>query len=115
MKCTNSELIKNNIIKDIEENETKDKIETVLKSMQEFLIEKNNRYGDSALNPVGIFGKHVKKGQEAANGILIRLDDKLGRIKNADQLRKNDLVDITGYLTLLLCAMGYDDFEDLID
>ena len=96
--------------------ETKDKIDKVLSGAKVFLHTKNARYGDSALNPVSVFTKHVKReNEQGVNGILIRLDDKLKRISNSDVLRKNDVVDILGYLVLLCCAKDWYDFSDLID
>jgi hypothetical protein len=90
------------------------KIETritqVLSSLGMLLQEKNKRYGNSALAPIGIFNK-----TGAVNGITVRLDDKISRIKNATELRKNDVVDIMGYLTLLCVANEWTDFNDLID
>ena len=45
---------------------------------------------------------------DATNSILIRLDDKIGRIKsNTDETpRTNDVADIIGYCVLLLISMG---------
>jgi len=45
---------------------------------------------------------------DARNSILIRLDDKLSRIRaNTDDMpRINDVADIIGYCTLLLISMG---------
>ena len=93
----------------------KEKIEAVYTSHMEMLKAKNKRYGNSALDPVGVFGKHVKPGADAVNSILIRLDDKLARVRNADELRKNDVSDTIGYLMLLRIGMGWDDFGDQID
>ena len=91
-------------------------IKKVTENLNSFLCEKNKRYGDSALNPLSVFSKHVNKdGLSSINSILIRLDDKLKRVKNSSTLRKNDIVDITGYLILLCCANGWLDFKDLID
>ena len=78
------------------------------------LIEKNQRYGDSALNPANIFSP-----VGAADQICNRLDDKLNRIKtsrqNGQPLRKNDVCDVFGYLALLMIANGWTDFKDQID
>ena len=71
-----------------------------------FLIEKNNRYGDSALSPIQIFSKTPPSAQ-----ISNRLDDKLNRIKNNSTLLKNDLSDTLGYLTLLSIQNDYIEFE----
>lgn len=93
----------------------KEQIEAVYASHMNMLKEKNKRYGNSALEPVGVFGKHVKAGEDATNSILIRLDDKLARVRNADELRKNDVSDIIGYLMLLSIGSGWDDFSDQVD
>ena len=67
-----------------------------------------------ALNP-----KHIFYKGDAVNSILIRLDDKLGRIMaNTDEKpRINDVADIIGYCTLLLISMGVDkaDIDNLRD
>jgi len=52
---------------------------------------------------------------QALDNLLVRLDDKLKRVQNADELRKNDIADIIGYLILLCVNQGWDDFSDLID
>ena len=86
------------------------KITKTVDSLKGFLLEKNRRYGNSALSPLGVFNK-----KDATEGILIRLDDKLMRIKNSDVLRKNDIADVMGYLTLLCVEKGWTNFDDLID
>lgn len=82
---------------------TEEKIKEITNAMQDLLIYKNQKYGDSALNPNNIFFKG-----DATNSILIRLDDKIGRIKTntEDKPRVNDVADIIGYCTLLLISMG---------
>lgn len=92
------------------EMNTQDKIRAVFQSMAELVLEKNRRYGDSALKPVRIFSR-----AEADEGIKIRLDDKISRVINAGELRKNDLADIMGYLCLLCVSSGWTDFSDLVD
>lgn len=89
---------------------TSDKIQETLLSLNTLLQEKNKRYGNAALNPLGIFNKN-----RATDGILIRLDDKLQRVKNSDILRKNDIADIMGYLTLLCVEKEWTNFDELID
>jgi len=84
-------------------------VHTVLDSIQQVLIEKNKRYGNSALEPLKIFSK-----KDASQAILQRLDDKLSRIKNSEELRKNDIFDLMGYLVLLSISEKWD-FFDLID
>ena len=92
--------------------ETQEKIALVFDGMREVVLEKNRRYGDSALSPLGCFSK-----LSSDESIRIRLDDKLKRIANAptSDLRKNDVADIIGYLSLLCVSRGWIDFNDLID
>ena len=97
-----------------ETSETQEKIKEITNAMCDLLLYKNQKYGDSALKPKRIFYKG-----DATNSILIRLDDKLGRIMaNADEMpRINDVADIIGYCTLLLIGMGAtaDDIQKLKD
>ena len=90
--------------------ETYAAITAVFNSMRDLVLEKNKRYGDSALSPLGCFSK--LSGDE---GIRIRLDDKLKRISNSGDLRKNDIADLIGYLSLLCVARGWTNFDDLLD
>jgi hypothetical protein len=73
-------------------------VEEVLDSIEKMLIEKNRKYGNSALDPLGVFSQ-----LSAKEGLLIRIDDKLKRIKNGS-LEKDDedvVNDLIGYLVLL--------------
>ena len=94
--------------------ETQQKIKDILSGMTDLLLYKNEKYGDSALKP-----KHRFYKGDSTNSILIRLDDKIGRIEsNTDELpRVNDVADIIGYCTLLLISMGVtkEDLEKLKD
>jgi len=95
--------------KDSETATTTENIKKVCRSIMGVLVEKNNRYGNSALEPKKIFS-----GLNSEEGIRIRLDDKLGRIKNSQELRKNDVADLIGYAILLSVTKGWI-FDDLID
>lgn len=95
---------------ELQSKTTSQSIEDILESLNNLLQEKNKRYGNAALSPLGIFNKN-----SPTEGILIRLDDKLNRIKNSDILRKNDIADVMGYLTLLCVEKEWTNFEDLID
>ena len=92
------------------ENAQKD-IQTACQSLSEFLLEKNRRYGNSALEPVGIFAKAIEPNDQ----LTVRIDDKLARIRNSKELRKNDVVDPAGYLILVMIANGWTDLKDQID
>ena len=87
-----------------------EQIKQVCNSLSELLLEKNKRYGNAALQPIKIFNK-----TSASDSIKTRLDDKLSRVKNSDSLRKNDIMDIMGYLVLLCIAEDWLDFSDLVD
>ena len=83
--------------------DTQEKIAALLDSMKDLLLYKNQKYGDSALKPKKIFYKG-----DSTNSILIRLDDKLGRVMSntEEKPRVNDVADIIGYCTLLMISMG---------
>ncbi|WP_405291880.1 hypothetical protein [Methanobrevibacter sp.] len=87
--------------------ESQKKISEVCDSMKDLLLYKNKKYGDSALNPNNVFYKG-----DSTNSIKIRLDDKIGRIKNCDETRVNDVADIIGYCVLLLVSMNTSN-EDI--
>ncbi|MBP8993139.1 MAG: hypothetical protein KBG30_04930 [Bacteroidales bacterium] len=86
----------------------KEDVQKVLFHLEEFLLEKNKNYGNSALEPLRVFSK-----VENSEGILVRIDDKLSRIKNSKELRKNDVVDLLGYLVLLCIQKGWTNFNEL--
>lgn len=88
------------------------KITDACDAMKDLLLYKNEKYGDSALSPNNVFYKG-----DSTNSIKIRLDDKLGRVKNSQEIRINDVCDIIGYCTLLLVSMGVtkSDIEFLKD
>jgi len=74
------------------------KVKEVLDSIENLLISKNAKYGNAALEPLGVFSKLSPE-----QGLLIRIDDKLKRIKNGS-LEKDDedvVNDLIGYLVLL--------------
>ena len=79
----------------------------ILSSINDMLNEKDKRYGNSALKPLKIFSKHLEYGS--------RIDEKLARVKNSDELRKNDIADIIGGLVLICRDKGWEDFSDQID
>jgi hypothetical protein len=84
-----------------------DKFGGILDSLKDLLDYKNEKYGNVALNPLNIFSEF--------GGIGQRLDDKLARIKNCDELRKNDICDLMGYLVLLCKEHGFEDFSEFKD
>ena len=81
---------------------TKDKLIKKCNELSNLLIKKNKAYGDSALNPAGIFSK-----LEASEALKIRLDDKLKRIQNVgvSDETEDTLMDCAGYMVLLMIAL----------
>lgn len=91
-------------------NDTTTAIRLVCENLSFFVEHKNNNYGNSALEPLRIFSK-----SDSENQLYDRIDDKLSRIKNSNEFRKNDIVDLMGYLVLLCIKKGWMSFKDLID
>ena len=76
------------------------RVSHVLSEVYELLLEKNRKYGDSALNPIRGFSNANPTEQ-----LRVRIDDKLKRQANGDTTE--DLVlDLLGYLVLLRIAEG---------
>lgn len=65
------------------------------------LTEKNQRYGDSAANPLRVFSRAAADEQ-----LRVRIDDKLSRLARGSGKDDEDvLLDLCGYLALL-AALG---------
>jgi hypothetical protein len=80
---------------------TKSSIKSKCKKLEELLLYKNEKYGDSALQPLNIFSK---AGPVA--GLKMQIDHKLKRIMNAGLVdaTEDTLQDLAGYLILLMIA-----------
>ena len=82
---------------------TRDDIARVCDDVKQLLLEKNAKYGDSALEPVRTFSK-----ASAVEQILVRIDDKLSRIQRGAGIVGDDedvIQDLIGYLVLLTIAL----------
>lgn len=81
---------------------TKDDIVRVCNNTKNLLVKKNQAYGDSALNPLGIFGNG-----DAVVSLGARMDDKLMRLKSLGIGKDSvdTLYDLHGYITLLIIAI----------
>ena len=87
-------------------------VSEVLIEIKDLLISKNQKYGNSALEPLGVFSK-----LSAEEGLLVRIDDKLKRIKNGS-LEKDDedvINDLIGYLVLLKIHSNREQSFDELD
>ena len=71
-------------------------LDDVLREVRTMLIEKNEKYGNSALEPVRIFSS-----AGPAEQIKVRLDDKLSRLKRGGKDDEDVELDLIGYLLLL--------------
>lgn len=86
----------NEIVNDAMDAPVGDEIIAVCLDIAELLIAKNRAYGNSALEPLRIFSKASPEEQ-----ILVRMDDKLSRIKTATEDDREDAyLDLVGYLIL---------------
>lgn len=84
----------------METSQSQHDIATVCNQVRDLLLEKNRKYGDSALQPVRIFSKSSTQEQ-----IKVRLDDKLSRLRSAQSDEDEDVIlDLIGYLMLLRVA-----------
>jgi hypothetical protein len=71
-------------------------LHSLLYEIEEMLISKNIKYGNSALEPLRIFSKASSQEQ-----LKVRIDDKLSRLKTQDVSEDEDVVnDLIGYLIL---------------
>jgi len=77
------------------------KIENKCLEICKFLLEKNKSYGNSAAENINIFST-----LQPIEGVKLRIDDKLKRIKNQSQkvehafMDENNIRDLIGYLIL---------------
>lgn len=81
-------------------NSTSSQIINICDKVKFLLLEKNRKYGDSAVNPVRVFSK-----ADSVEQIKVRIDDKLSRLKNQQGDEDEDVIlDLIGYLILLRIA-----------
>lgn len=68
--------------------------------IKNMLLEKNMKYGDSALNPVRVMSK-----SDSVEQIKVRIDDKLSRLSQGHLNDDEDVInDLIGYFVLLKIA-----------
>lgn len=82
-----------------------DDLDHVLAEIRATMIDKNRKYGDSALSPVRIFSK-----ANSIEQIRVRLDDKISRMASGQQDEDEDVEqDMMGYLLLLRIARNREE------
>lgn len=80
--------------------ETQRSIANQCDHLKQTLLEKNRKYGNSALEPVRLFSK-----ADPVEQIRVRIDDKLSRLQSAQIDDTEDVeLDLAGYLVLLKVA-----------
>lgn len=87
-------------------NQSQIEIATTCDAVKDLLLTKNMKYGDSALNPV-----RVMSNSSPIEQILVRIDDKLSRIKHGKLGIQDDedvVQDLIGYFILLKIAIERD-------
>lgn len=89
-----------------------EQLDEIQEGLRTLLVEKNIRYGNSALEPSNVFYKG-----DSVSSILIRMDDKVNRLRESDSVRLNDIVDLIGYGHLYLISKGItsEEIKKLID
>ena len=77
-------------------------LDKVVEKITKLLKEKNEAYGNTALNPSNIFSK-----LDSTEAICARIDDKLARISNRgiNDKTEDTVDDVIGYLLLLKMSM----------
>lgn len=76
------------------------KVRKELKDVEDLLVEKNESYGNSALDPINVFSRASSTEQ-----LRVRIDDKLNRLYHGKEYGDEDTVtDLIGYLVLLKIA-----------
>ena len=91
--------------------ESEMKISGICDDIKELLINKNRKYGNSALKPCRVFSKSSPVEQ-----LLVRIDDKLNRIMQGAGLLAEDedvVNDLIGYLVLLKIGMNDEKNKQL--
>ena len=93
--------------------ESEMKISGICDDIKELLINKNRKYGNSALKPCRVFSKSSPVEQ-----LLVRIDDKLNRIMQGAGLLAEDedvVNDLIGYLILLKIGMTDEKNKQVLE
>lgn len=95
-ECFNEDKQPNNELTNVQQE-----ISNLCDEIKEMLLDKNRKYGNSALEPTRVFSKASNVEQ-----IKVRLDDKISRLKNQQIDEDEDVInDLIGYLILLKIAL----------
>jgi hypothetical protein len=106
-----AELVSRDVINLLSNKYSVGKIITTSESLKDLLLYKNSKYGDTGLNPLNI----LLKNSDPITGLLARAEDKIARMQNSTELRKNDVADLIGYLILICVSKGWTSFDEFKD
>jgi hypothetical protein len=85
--------------------ETQYAIVAILDKIEALLLEKNRKYGDSALTPTRVFSQ-----ASTVEQLKVRIDDKLSRVRSSQSDDDEDvIIDLIGYLVLYMIALEKSD------
>lgn len=97
VRCSTDEFRR---VKKTSESNFQRRMESVLQDIKDLLLEKNESYGNSALDPINVFSKATPMEQ-----LKVRVDDKLNRLYHGKEYGQEDTVtDLIGYLVLMKTA-----------
>ena len=87
---------------------TRSKIKSKCKKLEDLLLQKNAKYGEASLKPLNVFFSG-----NSVSSIKARIDDKLKRIQTSGPLddTEDTLLDLTGYLILLMIAKDNESHD----
>lgn len=85
-----------------------DEIRQECEVLADFLVEKNRKYGNSAIEPVRIFAR-----SDVLEQLRVRIDDKLSRVKSAQLDDDEDVInDLIGYFILYRIARKKSELQN---
>lgn len=89
-------------------NEVMEQVDKEIAKIFQLLKDKNQKYGNSALDPIRIFSK-----ADPVEQINVRIDDKLSRLDQAHSTSDDEDVisDLIGYLILLKVAKQFHESQ----
>lgn len=86
---------------------TQDLIREECDWIKNFLLEKNRKYGDSAISPMRLFSR-----ASSCEQIKVRIDDKLNRLVNIQEDDQEDVIlDLIGYFILYRVAQKVNEYK----
>ena len=77
------------------------KVHSILSDLEDLLVAKNEKYGNSAFEPVRIFSQ-----ADPIEQLKVRIDDKLSRMAAGTNDNEDTVQDLMGYLVLLKIAQS---------